>query len=246
MSGTDEVRQGTEMSTFKDNFEAACRIAHVQPLGTLREKVTTRHTALLVIDMQNDFVAGGGLVSRDGIGRTGAQEMAERLPAFIADARNHGVLIIFIRTIYSTPRNSYLSDALLEQASHRASGAYTRIPACAEGFWGADYYGEVRPQADDIVVTKHRYSAFYNTELDTILRANGIRTIVLTGVGTTLCVESTARDGFTRDYYVVLVSDGTAAQLPEDQQSTERNITRFFGEVSSMAPLRTIWMEKND
>jgi ureidoacrylate peracid hydrolase len=229
------------MSAFKENFEAARRIAHVQPFGSLREKVEPRHTALLVIDMQNDFVAGGGLVNRDGVSRSNAQEMAELLPAFIADARSFGVLIIFIRTIYSTPRNAYLSDALLEQASHRESGAYTRVPACEEGSWGSDYYGELRPQPDDIVVTKHRYSGFYNTELDTILRANGIRTIVLTGVGTNLCVESTARDGFMRDYYVVLVSDGTAARLPEDQQSTERNIRRFFGEVSSMRELRSVW-----
>jgi ureidoacrylate peracid hydrolase len=208
--------------------------------------VAPRHTALLVIDMQNDFVAGGGIVARQGVSRSGAQELADRLPTFIADARASGVLIIFVRTVYSTARNAYLSDALLEQASHRSSGAYTRVPACAEGSWGAEFYGEVRPQPDDIIVTKHRYSAFFNNELDTVLRAHGIRTIVLTGVGTTLCVESTARDGFMRDYYVVLVSDGTAAQLPVDQESTERNITRFFGEVSHIAPLRALWMQPND
>ena len=71
------------------------------------------------------------------------------------------------------------------------------------------------------------------------------RTIILTGVGTAGCVETTAREGFIRDYYVVLVSDGTAAQLPEDQESTERNIRRFFGEVASMAELRAVWDGSN-
>jgi ureidoacrylate peracid hydrolase len=233
------------MTLIKENFEAACRVAHVQPFGSLREKVGPRHTALLVIDMQNDFISSEGLIGKEGVTRTGAQEMATRLPAFIADARAAGVLMIFIRNVYSTKRNAYLSDAWLEQAAHRKSGGYTRIPVCEEGTWGCDYYGEVRPQPDDIVVTKHRYSGFYNTELDIVLRANGIRSIILTGVGTAGCVETTAREGFIRDYYVVLVSDGTAAQLPEDQESTERNIRRFFGDVASMAELRDAWEGTN-
>jgi ureidoacrylate peracid hydrolase len=90
-------------------------------------------------------------------------------------------------------------------------------------------------------VTKHRYSAFYNTDLDSILRSNGIRTIVLTGVATNVCVETTAREGFVRDYYVVLVSDGTATYSAQDHEATLRNIDRFFGEVATIADIVSVW-----
>jgi len=89
------------------------------------------------------------------------------------------VLVVFIRSVYSTERNIYLSDCWLEQAARKQSGGYTRFPVCVEGSWEGDYYGAVRPQPGDPVVTRHRYNAFLNTDLDTILRANVIRTVVL-------------------------------------------------------------------
>ena len=91
------------------------------------------------------------------------------------------------------------------------------------------------------MVTKHRYSGFHNTDLDTILRAHGIRTIILTGVVTNVCVETTAREGFVRDYYVLLVDDGAAAYLREDHEMTLKNIDRFFGQVTSIAELTATW-----
>ena len=72
----------------------------------------------------------------------------------------------------------------------------------------------MRPQPGDPVVTKHRYNAFFNTDLDTILRANAIRNVVLTGVATDVCVGTTAREAFLRDYYAVMVDDGTATFSP--------------------------------
>ena len=113
---------------------------------------------------------------------------------------------------------------------------------CAEGSWGGDFYAGVRPAPGDPLVTKHRFNAFHNTDLDVILRAHGIRTIILTGVATNVCVESTARDGFMRDYYVVFTADGTATYAEDDHRATLRNIDRFFGQVADLAELRAIWM----
>jgi ureidoacrylate peracid hydrolase len=229
------------MTLPESDFDIASHLAHVRPLGTLNEKVAPHHTALVVIDMQNDFLAPGGLVAKDGRDLGEAQSMAARLPRLIAAARAAGVLVIFVRNVYSSERNLYMSDAWLEQAARKRAGGYTRIPVCAEGSWGGDFYGDVRPQPGDPIVTKHRYSAFHNTDLDTILRANGIRTMVLTGVVTNVCVEPTAREGFVRDYYIVAVGDGTAAYAPADHEMTLSNIDRFFGEVATMATLGEIW-----
>jgi ureidoacrylate peracid hydrolase len=233
------------MSAPESDFEVAIRLAHVEPLVGLARKVSPSHTALIVIDMQNDFIAPEGLVGRGGRDVSAAQKLAERLPAFIAAARRAGILVVFVRNVYSTDRNFYLSDAWLEQAARKQSGGYTRFPVCAEGSWEGDYYGEVRPQPGDPVVTKHRYNAFHNSDLDTILRANAIRTVVMTGVATDVCVGTTAREAFMRDYYAVMVDDGTATFSPEDHSAALRNFDRYFGEVSTIAEISAIWRGRN-
>src|ERR1700730_7523100 len=91
--------------------------------------------------------------------------------------------------------------------THRS---YVTRPVCVANSWGADFFADVRPLATEAIVTKHRYSAFHNTDLETILRANGIRTVVLSGCATNVCVETSAREAFLRDYYVVIAEDGTA------------------------------------
>jgi ureidoacrylate peracid hydrolase len=233
------------MASSGSDFEVAARLSHVEPLVGLAKKVNPVHTALLVIDMQNDFIAPGGLVARSGRDVSATQKVAERLPEFIAAARRARVLVVFVRNVYSTDRNFYLSDAWLEQAARKQSGGYTRFPVCADGSWEGDYYGDVRPQVGDPVVTKHRYNAFHNSDLDTILRANAIRTVVMTGVATDVCVATTAREAFMRDYYAVMVDDGTATFSPEDHAATLRNFDRYFGEVSTIAEISTIWRGRN-
>lgn len=229
------------MTTPARELEVARRVAHVALLGSLKEKIAPRHTALLVIDMQNDFCSPGGLVSKDGRDIGAATALGERLPGFIDAARAAGVLVVFVRNIYTTERNHYLSDVWLEQAARKRAGGYTSIPVCCEGSWEGDFVGNVRPRAGEPIVTKHRYSAFHNTDLDTILRANGIRTLVLTGVVTNVCVETTAREGFVRDYYIAVLDDGTAAYSEDDHRATLRNIDRFFGEVTTTAEVQRLW-----
>lgn len=240
------------MNTSVDDIEIAARLSHIRPLITLREKIDPSRAALIVVDMQNDFCAVGGMMSTEGFDVSEVQKTASRLPALLAAARSAGALVVFVRNIYSTkpefssggenkPANMYLSNSWLEQAARTRKGSYTRRQVCAEGSWEGDFYGDVRPLPGEPVVTKHRYSAFHNTDLDSILRAHGTRTIVLTGVATNVCVETTAREGFVRDYYVVFVADGTAAYSLEDHNATLRNINRFFGEVTTIADIISVW-----
>jgi ureidoacrylate peracid hydrolase len=229
------------MDTRDEQYAAAQRIAHGPMLRGLTQKVAPEHTAVAVIDMQNDFIADGGMMGAEGWNLTLAQEMTRRLPRLLAAARSAGVLVIFVRNIYSTEHNHYLSDVWMEQAARKRPGGYVTIPGCAAGSWGADYYGDIHPQAGDAEVTKHRYNAFINTDLDTILRARGIRTLVFTGVSTNCCVESTARDAFMRDYYVVLAGDATAGYADELHDASLRTIDSLFGEVTTIDALAKIW-----
>jgi len=234
------------MTDRNELYEIAQTIAHKPLLRGLRNKVAPRHTAIIVIDMQNDFVAKDGMMGKEGWNLSLAQEMAERLPGLLAAAREAGVLIVFVHNIYSTGTNHYLSDVWIEQAARKRPGGYITIPGCEAASWGADYYGTIRPQANDPVVIKHRYNAFLNTDLDTILRANGIRTTVFTGVSTNCCVESTAREAFMRDYYVVVVDDATASYSRELHQAALKTIDALFGEITSIAVLTDIWNRTNN
>ena len=229
------------MADIAKELEMARRLAHRPVLATLEEKIAPAHTALLVIDMQNDFCASGGLVSRDGRDLSEAQAMARRLPRLIRAARDAGARVIFVRCLYTSEHNRYLSDVWLEQAARERKGGFTSIPVCREGSWEGDWYEDIRPAAGDLVVTKHRYDAFQGTDLELLLRSHGIRTVVLTGVVANVCVETTARAAFVRDYYVAVVSDGCAAYLPEDHAHTLSNIRRFFGVTPSIGEICELW-----
>ena len=108
--------------------------------------------------------------------------------------------VFFIRGVHSE-----WTDSEVRKERHRSKYP-SRGSNCQEGTWGAELYG-VRPEPGDQMITKNRYSAFINTNLDLNLRAQGIKTIITTGTSTDACVESTARDGFMLDYYVVFVDE---------------------------------------
>lgn len=221
--------------------EAARAIAHGDPFFDFADKVAPAHTAVLVIDMQNDFCAKGGMADREGFDVTPVSEMAARLPGFLNEARAAGVLVIFVRNLYSTERNFYLSDAWLEQAARVRKGSYTLHPVCGADHWGGAFFDNLRPEDSDPVVTKHRFNAFHNTDLECILRVNAIRTLVFTGCMTNVCVETTARDAFMRDYYVVVPSDATGTYVNADHEASLRNIERFFGQVTTIAEVQNVW-----
>jgi 2,6-dihydroxypseudooxynicotine hydrolase len=222
-------------------FEAAAQLSSRPLLVGLDRKVDPTHTALVVIDVQNDFCASGGMMEREGHDLSAVQEMAASLARLLAAARSARTLVVFVRNVYSTEPNRYLSDVWLEQAARQRKGSYTISPVCAPGSWEGDFYGEVRPLPDEPVVTKHRFSAFHNTDLETVLRARAIRTVVLAGVASNVCVETTAREAFVRDYYVVFLSDGTAAYDTGAHEATLRVVDQFFGEVASIDDVVSCW-----
>jgi ureidoacrylate peracid hydrolase len=229
---------------MKDNASAraaADRLTHRPLLATLEQKVNPAHAALIVVDMQNDFCAAGGMMDLERADLTAVQAMAERLPDVLDAARSAGVLVVFVRNVYSTERNMYLSDVWLEQMLRRRGDSYTLREVCGADSWQGDFYAGIRPLPGEPVVTKHRYGAFHNTDLETILRVHGIRTVVLAGVATNACVETTAREAFVRDYYVVFTADGTACYSDEAHEATLRTIDKYFGVVVSLGDVIEVW-----
>jgi len=209
-------------------------------LRTLSEKVRSEHAAILIVDVQNDFCAEGGAMHGEGRDVSMAQAMVPRLARFLAAARAARVPCVWIRNVYNSTPNWYLSEVWLEQASRRRRGLYVERPVCEAGEWSGDFY-QVRPAPEDVIVTKHRFGAFEGTDLDLVLRSRGIRTVVMTGVATNVCVETTARQAFLKDYYVVFASDCTAAYSQAEHDGTLRNIDNFFGQVAPSEEIMSCW-----
>jgi ureidoacrylate peracid hydrolase len=201
----------------------------------LVDSVDPSSTALVVIDFQNDFCAPGGFY--DGIGHdlSMGQAAAARTAEFLPIARAAGARVVFVRCVYDAP---YVSDTMREWYEHKGFP----LEYCCDGTWGAEFFG-VAPAAGDLVVTKHRYSAFVDTELEVILRSNGIRNLLCAGVATNVCVESTARDAFMRDYRVTVLSDCTGTYSQHLYDATLENIRRTFGNVATSSEISGIWSD---
>ena len=113
----------------------------------------------------------------------------------------------------------------------RMSDFTKRTPICVPDTWGAAFY-RVEPGPSDYVVTKHRYSGFVGTDMDIVLKTLGVRTVMVTGFTSNVCVETTARDACMRDYHVVFVEDCCGAPLPGEHESAVHNIATYFGIVT--------------
>ncbi len=181
-------------------------------------------TALIVVDVQNDFCHSKGVFSKyreANLDRV--QQAVKKLYTLIGKCREFEIPIIFIKTIHSPWTNS-------PSWGKRLEGSAEKMRICPPNEFGSHFY-TVEPEEHDCIVTKHRYSAFVGTDLDLILRSKGIENILVTGVVTNVCVETTARDGFNRDYNVVLVEDCCGAYDNAEHAATLNNINKYFGTV---------------
>lgn len=210
-------------------------------LNTLAEKIDPRWAAVVVVDMQNDFISPGGAWDRTGQDISMAQEALTAIVTLIARARDLKVPIAFIRSIYNGEDNRHLSDVYLHQARKHPSGRFIEVPVCVEGSWGWQLAAGLEPDRDDMVIAKHRYSAFHGTDLDARLRKRGIRTLLLTGVGTGVCVEATARQGFELDYYNVILTDCCGAYTRNDHEQALQRLNARFGEVARSGNVFSAW-----
>jgi nicotinamidase-related amidase len=197
-------------------------------------EIRADNAALLVIDMQGDFVDPGAPYESPA-----AREMVDELNHLMAACRQRGIPVVL------TAHNHRADGSDLGAVRHlhplTADGT-----ALKEGTEGVELYAKLDVQPGDHVIRKRRYSAFFSTDLDLLLRNLGVQVLIIAGVATNVCCESTARDAFFRDYQVVFLSDGNgtidlgdagwgAFSAEEVQRYTLTNIATFYGEVAPMA-----------
>ncbi len=200
----------------------------------VRHEIVPARTALLVIDMTNDFV--GPAAPYD---VPAGREMIPRLQRLVNACRDRDVLVVYTTQAHRADGSDLGRVAELHPPTRDGD-------ALREGTPGTALHEAFRPSGREHLITKRRYSAFFGTDLDVLLRGAGVDTLVITGVATSMCCESTARDAFYRDYRVVFLSDGTATHdlpdlgwgpIPADEvrRHVLTTIAFGFGEVTTVA-----------
>jgi len=195
--------------------KAARWLKEIEGFNTHDMPIVPEKTALLVIDMQYFFLdpaspsfTCGGLAILPVLQRLIREFRAARLP------------VIYTRHVHHP---DHIDSGLM--------GTWWR-GMCIEGTPESEVHRDLAPQPGEKVVLKHRYSAFYNTDLETILRCQGIQHLVITGIMTNMCCESTARDAYFRDYRVSFLADGTGSITEEMQQASLLNLCFGFAHVT--------------
>jgi nicotinamidase-related amidase len=208
--------------------------------------------------VQNDFCDSRGAVGRNGDAIGMICAAVAHIKLLLAAAREAGVTVIHVRAEYGAlyrsvgspyrfPATGVMEPAVwTASAADLASGAgfaESEVEVCLPGSWGAQFVDGIVPQPNEPVVTKHRFRAFVDTGLELMLRARGIKTVILAGVTTNCCVESTAREVAMKDYYLVVAEDCVAVKdkLRSLHDASLESMRLYFGQVRPAAELIGIW-----
>ena len=196
---------------------------------TFEEIVDPRHTALIVHELLNDFVSEGGAFDKLGI-RVDISNILPPILRLIDAARSRGIRLVYMRytnhadfSNYSEPMISRRYDSMMDPSKP--------LPV-VEGTWGWDNIPEVAPREGDVVMKKLRVDCFLQTQLDMMLRSNGIRTFVIAGIGSEVGIVPTVSHGQNLGYYCVAPEDCLEPTSPPNAEVAKR----FIGRYASMNP----------
>jgi ureidoacrylate peracid hydrolase len=179
------------------------------------------HAAVVVVDMQNDFGARGGMFDLAGIDIAGIEAIVAPTAAVLAAARAQSMPIVYLKMGFMPDLSDTGRPAGPTWIKHvplRAGEATTAPDGSASRIlirdtWNTEIVTPLSPHDGDLVVWKHRFSGFFETDLDQLLKQRAIDTLVFTGATTSVCVESTLRDAVFRDYRCLLLEDCVAEPI---------------------------------
>lgn len=217
--------------------------AKPQPLN-----INLSTTAVIVVDMQNDFGHEGGMFAHAGIDVTTIQKVVAPTKAVLTAAREAGVKVVYLKMEFAPDLSNAGALDSPNWIKHQPFHIGERVTApdgresrvLVRGTWNTEILAELQPLPADLIVSKHRYSGFFDTNLDEQLRNLAIKTLIFTGCTTSCCVESTMRDAMFRDYCCVLLADCAAepigAGLPRTNHDASLLVLQtLFGWVSDSA-----------
>ncbi len=192
-------------------------------------------SALVIVDMQNAFAVKGGVFDLAGVDISKAAEVVGVIRRLLDGTRKAGIAVVYLQMGFKEDLSdsggpdspNWHKEFALRLMRQRPE---LRGKILTEGTWDFAIVDELRPHPEDIVVKKSRYSGFAGTNLDSVLRDRQIRFLFFAGMATNVCVESTLRDAFVRDYWPILITDATMQAGPASlQQATVQNVENHFG-----------------
>ena len=199
-------------------------------------QIDPAHTALIVVDMQNAFGSAGGMFDKAGVPIGSIQAAVAPTVRAVEAARHAGMHIVYLKM-------GFLSDLSDLGAEDVPNGFLFLHLGVKDGVlerdtWGTDILDELKPDPEDAVLYKTRFSGFYKTELDELLKSWNAKHLIVTGCTTSICVESTVRDAFFRDYHCIVLEDCTAEPMGLDLTRSNHEAStllfeRIFASVSS-------------
>ncbi len=225
-------------ATMSDIAQGAEKMVTVQakpePL-----KIDLARTVVVVVDMQNAFASKGGMFDLVGQDISGAKSVIANNKQIITAARKAGIKVIYLLMSYTPDLSNSGGPGSPNWYKEFGLAMMNKKPEykgkfLIEGTWDEAVVDELKPEPGDIVIRKMRYSGFRGTSLDVVLKTYNVKYLILTGIATNVCVESTLRDGYFLDYWPILVADATNnAGPPITQQATLWNVEALFGWVTS-------------
>ncbi len=194
---------------------------------------TREKTALMVIDMQNGFCSEEGSVNAIGLPAARLQPAVAPCERLVAAARKANIPIIYTRYMY---RSDYADGGIM---------AHELIPdlqkTLVAGTWDVDVVDELAPKEGDFIVDKNRPSSFYATNLEPILKGLAVENLVVCGITTNCCVETTVRDASQRDFRTFVVGDATAEYEDDRHEVALKSMAMLFAHLVSTADVENAW-----
>jgi ureidoacrylate peracid hydrolase len=199
-------------------------------------QIDLTNTCLILMDMQNAFAHKGGFFELSGIDISQSRNIVEPIKIISDAARAMQVKVIYITGCYSADLaeiGNSSQPCWYKDIRFWREHPEWRDKFVVHGTWGADIIEELEPQPGDIIIEKPKYSAFFGTNLDIVLRTLNARYLIFVGVATNICVEATIRDAYYRGYFPILIKDATACNGPQYTfDATIFNVKECYGWVT--------------
>jgi nicotinamidase-related amidase len=248
-----EFRVGPPSETSEVNVET------FRPLvRDFASRVRPENAALLLIDFQNDFCAASGAAGRTGATMRMVDAAVRRTRELLKSARARGMFVVHVRAEYGRPWRSTSSPYRFPVEGRREPAVWTasasdkstnrwfeedETEVCRTDTWGAEFVEGLCPEPGEAVITKHRFGAFAGTGLDQLLRARGLSSLIIAGVTTNCCVETTAREAVMREFSLIVVEDcvGVKDHLEDLHRATLEGLGTYFGLVRPASDIISEW-----
>lgn len=194
-------------------------------------------TGLLIIDMQNGFLSPDGTLGQEGDNVEGAHRIIPNVMRLIQECRKRK-----IHDFWSIQEH-FLEDRTRESHKVIPHTKKRKVPPCLQGTWDAEIIDELKPfiRQDSSLIRKQKFSCFYQTNFEVLLRIKGIDTLIITGVTTPACVETTVREGYMRDYDLLIVEDCIGHYDDEVHRASLKVMGRFMGMTLTLDDLMAMF-----